>query len=1061
MRMKFKLTAILFILFLIPLLFNTYLNAGTTGKIAGVIKDKANGEPLPGVNVYLEGSALGAATDLEGYYVIIHVPPGNYTLVVSSVGYQQAIFRDVRVNIDQTTEINAELNQVTLDIEETIEVVANRPVVERDVAASRANLSIEEVAVMPVVTVQNVVGLQAGIEGLSVRGGGSDEVVFMVNGMTLRDERDNRPYTGISYTSIEEIQVQTGGFSAEFGNIRSGLVNIITKEGKKSLYDFSFLGRYKAASPKHFGPSPNAPESYWIRPFVDPQVCWEGTSNWDEFTRKQYPTFSGYNALSEKLLADDDPTNDLTPLELQQLFLWEHRRQLDISEPDYSYDLSFGGPVPVIGEDLGNLRFHTSYRSSQNMYLYPISDDAYRDYNWQLKLNSDLGPGTNLLIEGLIGRESGSSSNNSGLPGIFTSSGAIAGYIDQGFSYAEGATFGTDYWSRAKVDYASVGIKLTHAIGPKSFYEAMLQAFHSAYDTNPGRERDFTKKYQFGSEYYVDEAPYGWAPTSPDASIVTGMNMGTGFANSRDSSKITAYTAKFDYANQIDRYNFLKTGVEFSITNSRFNYANFDPSLVSSNTQTKWDRNPVRGALYISDKLEFEDMVAQLGLRLDYSHAGGDWYVYDPFTKAFSGAQSNGVDTLLDKEPTKHIFTLSPRLAIAFPITEDSKLYFNYGHFRQLPTAENLYILRRRSYYNNVTRIGSPNNPLPRTIAYELGYEHNLSDQFLLRLAGYYNDVSDQPLLVSYVSADNTVNYSVSEPNSYRDTRGFEVTLNKNRGNWVRGFLNYTYMVSSTGRFGKGSIYESSSEQRKYDQGSGRTYNYQNKPVPEPYARANIDFFSPEEYGPEFAGLKPLGGWRLNVLATWRSGDWQKWYGGSESTFLDYNLQWRDNWYCDIRLSKTLNLAGAHVELFVDINNVFNFKQLRSYGFSSAEDRTAYFKSLHFPEDTEGQEYWGYVNIPGDDKPGDYRKSGAAYTPIIAVHNRSEVKSPNADYLYYESNTKQYLRYTSDEMWVKENDGHVQRILDDKAYIDMPNFEYFTFLDLRSVFWGLRLSFEL
>jgi hypothetical protein len=342
-----------------------------------------------------------------------------------------------------------------------------------------------------------------------------------------------------------------------------------------------------------------------------------------------------------------------------------------------------------------------------------------------------------------------------------------------------------------------------------------------------------------------------------------------------------------------------------------------------------------------------------------------------------------------------------------------------------------------------------------------LGYEHNLSDQFLLRLAGYYKDVKDQPLLVGFISSDNSVNYDVSEPNSYEDTRGFEITLNKNRGQWIRGFLNYTYMVSTTGRFGLGNYYESSARQRDYELVAGRTYHYQNKPVPRPYARANIDFFTPPDLDPYWGGIEPLANWSLNLLARWDAGTWTKWYGGLSTTYLDYNVQWKDIWSLNMRLAKTFNILGAYLELFVDINNVFNTKNLVSYGFSSSEDRTSYFKSLQFSADTPGQNYWGYVNVPGDDQPGDYRAPGASYTPIIAVHNRSDVRSPNTRDLYYESNTEQYLRYNEQGDWVTENAGRVQKILDDKAYIDMPNFEYFTFLNPRSVFWGLKLSFEL
>jgi outer membrane receptor protein involved in Fe transport len=144
--------------------------------------------------------------------------------------------------------------------------------------------------------------LQAGVQGLTIRGGGSDQTAFVVNGITLRDERDNTPYTGISFTNIEEIQIQTGGFNAEYGNIRSGLINVVTKEGRKDRYNFSMIGRYRPQGRKHFGEAANSPNSYWIRPYIDDAVAWTGTDNgnWDIYTQRQYQEFrGGWNRVSE------------------------------------------------------------------------------------------------------------------------------------------------------------------------------------------------------------------------------------------------------------------------------------------------------------------------------------------------------------------------------------------------------------------------------------------------------------------------------------------------------------------------------------------------------------------------------------------------------------------------------------------------------------------------------------------------------------------------------------------------------------------------------------------
>lgn len=228
------------------------------------------------------------------------------------------------------------------------------------------------------------------------------------------------------------------------------------------------------------------------------------------------------------------------------------------------------------------------------------------------------------------------------------------------------------------------------------------------------------------------------------------MRMGVGMSNSRDSSFVATYNLKADWTGQLNKFNKLRAGLEFAITDSRMNYAQRDEVLKDGNSQTKWERTPLRGGLYVEDKLEFQGMIAQFGLRLDYFNAGGDWYVIDnPYNPAFKPGAATNIDTILNKESTDLILELSPRLNVSFPISENSKLFFNYGHFRQLPTPENLYILRYGDERKQISRIGAPNNLLPRTIAYELGFEQNIWDMLLIRAAGYYKDISDQPRLVS------------------------------------------------------------------------------------------------------------------------------------------------------------------------------------------------------------------------------------------------------------------------------------------------------------------------
>jgi len=286
------------------------------GKITGVVKDASTGEALIGANVLIEGTSIGAATNVDGYFVILNVPPKTYNLKASMVGYAPGIYQDVRVSIDQTTEVNFNLTSNTFQTDEVV-VIATTPIVQKDVSSSRVNLNVSEIENLPVSNITGVIGLQAGVRsGLEIRGGAANQTAFVVNGVTLRDERDNSPFTGISYSAIDEVQIQTGGFNAEYGNVRSGLVNVVTKEGSRDKYSFSLITRYSGSSKKHFGMSPNDPNAYWIKPFIDPAVMWTGTNNgnWDAYTQQQYaPFIDGWIGISQKSLSDDDPTNDVTP----------------------------------------------------------------------------------------------------------------------------------------------------------------------------------------------------------------------------------------------------------------------------------------------------------------------------------------------------------------------------------------------------------------------------------------------------------------------------------------------------------------------------------------------------------------------------------------------------------------------------------------------------------------------------------------------------------------------------------------------------------------------------
>lgn len=1039
------------------------------GKISGVVKDASTNEDLIGANVLIQGTTIGAATNVDGYYSITNVSPGTYNLKISMIGYTPQMIKDVRVNIDLTTEINASLKSSTFETEEVV-VVAVQTIVKQDVSASVINLNIKEIENLPVSSVSSVIGLQAGVQGLTIRGGASDQTAFVVNGITLRDARDNTPYTGISLTSVGDIQIQTGGFNAEYGDIRSGLINVVTKEGTRDKYNFSFIGRYRPAGRKHSGDAFNSPNSYWIKPYIDDAVAWTGTDNgnWDSYTQNQYQEFKGgWNAVSQQTLSNDNPDDDLTPEAAQRVFLWQHRKVMDIQSPDFDVDMNLNGPVPY-GQQLGNLRFALSYRRTQTMYLVPLSTDAYRDYNLQLKVTTDISEGIKLSIEGLSGVQTGTASSRSGGPGLFQSVAGIANQLDfrSGLSYLDAEIYSYDYWAPSRINTNMLGFKLTHVLSPQTFYEIVGSRVASKYDTNPGRYRDTQTMYYFGGVGF-NEAPFGnFSGTA--GGIGSSMNMGLGWSNSRDSSKLATYTLKGDFVSQVDKFNYVKAGIEFIYTDNNVNYALVEPSLPTNNARSVWQTFPKKLALYAQDKLEFEGMIANIGIRLDYSDPGGEWYEFDPYNKALSGQFASEIDNLLAKTKVKKQFNISPRLGIAFPITVNSKLYFNYGHFRSIPTPEDLFLLRQSQAFNNITRIADPSNPLPLTVAYELGYEQNLFDQFLLSLKGYYKDVKDQSRLVTFISRDGSVNYTTPEPISYADIRGFEIEVRKNRGEWITGFVNYTYMVSSSGYFGYLTSYENPIDQKTYEN-ANKSNIEQNKPIPQPYARANIDIFTPTGWGPQLGGVSVFDQLRLSVLSSWSSGRYITWTGGGSTIagFLN-NLKWNDIFNVDIRLSKSVDIGPIGLELFVDVYNVFNIKYMNydRAGFRNLDDYDKYMKSLHMADDKVGEfskddsDPESYSNIPGSDTPGDFRNLDVPYQPIEYVNGLESITSPSTSAYYYDAVSGGYYQWTNGA-WEAVSGSRMDYVLDNKAYIDMPNLSYMTFLNPRDVFFGIKFNINL
>ncbi|HLP15272.1 MAG TPA: TonB-dependent receptor [Bacteroidota bacterium] len=1025
--------------------------AGTTGKIAGTITDKSTKEPLVGAVVTVGGTQLGTVTDFNGHYTILNVSPELHTVQVSILGYRRVVVDDVRVSIDQTTQLSLALEPQSVEMGEMV-VVAERNMLKPDVATSVVAVSNKEITALPVNDLQGVMSLQAGIKDGQIRGSGQDQALFMLDGTTMRDPRNNQAMTKVAMSTVKEVSVERGGFTAEYGQVQSGIINVVTNEGKPKGYSGSVNFRISPPSPRYYRgngiPDVYSPNSYWMRSFMDPAVCWTGTTTpvsqggWDQYTQTKYPQFVGWNQISEALLTDNNPNNDLTPLGAQRAFEYETRKGQRNDIADYDIDAGFGGPVPFISEYLGNLRFFASYRGSRFALLFPFTRPDYTDYDARVMVNADITSGMKLRVAALSGEVNTMEDNwNKG------------NYLQWPYQLVttdvSATMFSDNAYSLADIGHQSISAKLTHTLNTSTYYEVSIDHYRSKYHSYAPASRDTSIKTEIVPGFFESPNPFGYFPSQSDGIYIKTSDQ---LSLARDNSVSSATTIKADISSQINFSNLAKAGIEFVYNdlNLDYGYIQFlqsDPTFYNSRVQMH--NFPIRAAAYIQDKFESKGLTVNIGVRADYSDPRSNWWSVSPYDPTFISYKYSNSAVFAMTE-AKGQLQISPRLGISHPITENSKLYFNYGHYKQMPQYEMAFRVDRRPDHSLVN-IGDPNLTLAKTISYELGYDHQLFDNmFLLQLTAFYRDISDQQNRTQYFPQGGQ-SYYLTTSTGYQDTRGIEITLRKSAGSWLSGFINYTYQASSNGHFGQSELYEDPEKQvNQYDNKTNKYY--QTRSLPAPYARANINITSPADFGPQVLGNNVLGDIMFSIVSSWSAGGWTT-YNPKNAPGVDNNVQYVDWFDASMRITKSVDFKAVKLQLFADISNLFNGLHLNN------RDDVGYRQSLHLPKSD------AYDNIPGDDKFGDYRNPGVEWQPVENNFDRMSVGNTRA--YYYEAKTGKYWQYVEngnpavDQRWVEVDQSKIDQMNKDKSYINMPSPSTYWFLNPRNITYGIRIAFDL
>ena len=227
----------------------------SNGKITGKVAEKETGSPAIGVNVILVDTYMGSATDENGRFTILNIPPGTYSIRVDAIGFATITMKDVRVTTAQTTELSFTLEEAVIEGQE-VTVIAERPLVQKDLTASQRVTTAKEIEDMPVESFLGVLTTHAGVSqgaggALHVRGGRSNEVGYYIDGVSVSNPfYTNSLAVSVSNKALEEMKLVSGAFNAEYGNAMSGVVNVTIKDGGKN-YDGSlsyYTGDYSSSA---------------------------------------------------------------------------------------------------------------------------------------------------------------------------------------------------------------------------------------------------------------------------------------------------------------------------------------------------------------------------------------------------------------------------------------------------------------------------------------------------------------------------------------------------------------------------------------------------------------------------------------------------------------------------------------------------------------------------------------------------------------------------------------------------------------------------------------------
>jgi len=840
-----------------------------TGSIRGRVIDKETNAEIIGANVIIKGTYKGAASDFDGNFFITGLAEGDYDIEVSMIGYKIQLHTGVKVTKNSVVNLDIKLEPTVLAFGQEVVVVGKKPLFQPDLTSSLQRFHSSEIKNKIIESIDDLLEQQPGIvkvdNEIHIRGGRADENLYIIDGVSIKDPLSGKNYgVFLSTDAIENLEVITGGFNAEYGQAMSGIIEVKTKEGSSQYHGSISL------KSDHIG-----------------------MENIENFNTD-------------------------------------------------AVEISFSGPEPFISNlfsALGlNLPGSLTFFANGYMFL----SDTY------LPNSSIIKPSLN-KYEPFAQREENNWSGlfkltwkheNTKITGIFKQS----LQINQGYFQSIANTRNyfpyqyinmLDNYNTITWEGIQTNLQLTHSFSKKTFLEMDLgRVFINVHSAVQGKYFD---------EYNAtnDLEPIRYLADFPDGDITVWNRDGfydKGDANNWHDHYSETWTLKSELTSQINSNHRIKTGLEINITDMQVINID-DPWLKGANNSFggAWDIyrvKPYDGTYFIQDKIVYEGMIINVGLRYDFMLLGNiatevidNMNIAPHLSKKFREDFENNTFEIFNRRGKAH---LSPRLGISHPLTDNDVLFFSYGHFSQRPNYQYIYAGLNKTKLGASPLLGNPDLNPTTTVAYEIGVKHKFSEDQVINITAFYKDLFDYATSEQLtIKGERGLKRPFMYFNmDYARSRGIEVFLQRRFSQLFSVRLNGTYSIIT----GKSNSPNEALEKLAVNREKSLDENFMSWDVPLRMS-ADFNFFIPRNENIKLLNIPLPNDFGIYI-------HWQVSLGRRYTPIVDLELEkyaetaysklaepWQ-RW--DIKFTKGFSLKSTNFELFCQFENIFDAKIARS-----------------------------------------------------------------------------------------------------------------------------------